>query len=503
VPAEAHLLALRRALIPWLALPEDIDETERSAIVAERLALVPDATVATLEEACASGRYTHVHILAHGVELRTDYDVRYGLAFHSHSGASGREVVSGERLASILRAAKRNEPGCFTRPAVVTLASCHSGNVGTVTGVGASVGHALHEAGVPLVVASQFPLSIGGSVMIVQDLYEGLLWGEDPRKLLVGLRRRLHARFRRTHDWASLTAYATLPPDFETQLADASIQQAMASIDNALGGADRVLRTFSTRDKPTRQQTDAEPSEATRSSLISRALAHVAAARKRLEASRATYPKQSARILAQLASTHKREAQLRFHAMGAWIVGVSDLTPDGARIIEGLEQARSLYWDAYRLRRSDPWVVVQFLSLTLVLQSLGRLPKPLDRADQDTLSLWLTAEVQSLNDAETGDANDRAWAYGNLAELYLLAPLVAGLSTLRPNEDFAKRAVDAAHRIVALTKASSFHVFSTRRQVLRYLEWLNGMAPDFAPLEPVAEAVLAALPSSAQPDWDY
>jgi len=502
VPAEAHLLALRRALIPWLALPDHIDEAERRAIVAERLALIPDATVATLEEACASGRYTHVHILAHGVELRTDYDVRYGLALHAPAEPSGREVVSGERLASILRAAKRNEPGCFTRPAVVTLASCHSGNVGTVTGVGASIGHALHEAGVPLVVASQFPLSFGGSVMLVQDLYEGLLWGEDPRKLLVGLRRRLHARFRQTHDWASLTAYATLPPDFESQLADACIQQAMGSIDNALGAADRVLRTLSARDKPT-SQTGAEPSESSRVDMISQALLHVAAARRRLEASMASYPKQSARILAQLASTHKREAQLRFHALGDWTVGVSDRTPDGARIIEGLELARSLYWDAYILRRSDPWVVVQYLSLTLVLQSLGRLPKPLDRADQDTLSLWLAAEVQSLNDAETGDAGHRAWAYGNLAELYLLAPLVEGLSTLRPNEDFAKRAVDAAHRIVALTKASSFHVFSTRRQVLRYLEWLNGLAPDFVALEPVAEAMLAALPSSVQPTWDY
>ncbi|MCK7492772.1 MAG: hypothetical protein MZW92_15495 [Comamonadaceae bacterium] len=40
---------------------------------------------------------------------------------------------------------------------VVSLASCNSGNVGSVAGAGASIAHALHEAGIPMVVAGQFP----------------------------------------------------------------------------------------------------------------------------------------------------------------------------------------------------------------------------------------------------------------------------------------------------------------------------------------------------------
>lgn len=501
VPAEAHLLALRRTLIPWL-IPDGLDDEARRKMVKKRLTLLPNATVASLEAACATGQYTHVHILAHGVELRTDYDVRYGLALHSSSDPSGREVVSGERLASILRAPKQNEPGCFTRPAVVTLASCNGGNVGTVTGVGASIGHALHESGVPLIVASQFPLSFGGSVMLVQDLYEGLFWGEDPRKLLVGLRRRLHARYRDTHDWASLTAYATLPPNFEGQLVDACIQQAMSSIESALAAADRVLLRLSLRETAERS-TVSQVSAAEGPGLISKVLSHVATARSRLEKLKEAFPQQRARILAQLASTQKREAQLQFHAFGKWIGGVSERSSVGTHIIESLEVARGLYWEAYLLRRADPWVVVQFISLTLVLQDLKRLPKPLDRSDQNTLSLWLAAEVQSLSDAETGDASNRAWAFGNLAELYLLAPLVDGLQQLRPLENFAQRALEAARRIVTLTGASSFHVFSTRRQILRYLEWLNELAPGFAPMAGTAEALLTGLPASPQPDWDY
>ena len=503
VPAEAHLLALRRSLIPWLALPDDMSDHERSQIVADRLALVPDATVATIEAACATGRYTHVHILAHGVESRAAYDVRYGLALHSTNEPSGRELVSGERLASILRAPKRNERGCFTRPAVVTLASCNSGNVGTITGVGASIGHALHEAGVPMVVASQFPLSFGGSVMMVQDLYDGLLWGEDPRKLLVGLRRRLYARFRETHDWASLTAYATFPPDFDTQLANASIQRAMDSIDNAMHAADRVLPGLSERERSERGATDDASNTKKQIEMLRQALERVAGAKRRLEGVKTSYPRHRARILAQLASVEKREAQLRFHTFGPWTSSVSEKTPDGEEIVEGLEVARGLYWDAYIENRSLPWVLVQYLSLTLLLQEMNRLPKPLNRADQDTMSLWLAAEVQSLHDAEIGDSSARAWSCGNLAELYLLAPLVIGLSQLRPADNFSQRALDAAWRIVALTKASSFAAFSTRRQVLRYVEWFNKLARSFATLTGTAEAMLDALPASAQPDWDY
>jgi hypothetical protein len=499
VPAQAHLLALRRALEPWLVLPEDASAEERRAAVAKRLHVLPEASVPTLEKACASGRYTHVHILAHGAEIRDEYDLRHGLALHSDGAASGAEVVSGERLASVLRAPKAGEPGCFTRPSVVTLASCNAGNQGTVMGVGASIGHALHEAGVPLVVASQFPLSFGGSVLMVQELYVGLLWGEDPRKLLVGLRRRLHARYRDRHDWASLTAYASLPADFERQLADAAVRRSMDSIDVALGVADQVLLGFTDRERSrfaTRKQGTKEQ--------VEQALRRVRDARGHLESAMRTYPEKRSIILPLLASTDKREAQLRFQLHGdARTGGFSAETAEGAPVVEGLERARQLYWDAYLAARADPWTLVQYLSLTLVLQEMGRLPKPLNRADQDMLSLWRTAEVQSLYDAENGSESARAWAWANLAELYLLAPLVLGLQGQTPGVDFGARALDAAHRIVALTRPSSFHVFSTRRQMLRYVDWLNYLAPSLGGINSAAEALIDALPAAAQPDWDY
>ena len=47
----------------------------------------------------------------------------------------------------------------------------------------------------PLVVASQFPLSMEGSVPLVRTLYQGLLWGDHPLLLLQRVRAELHARY--------------------------------------------------------------------------------------------------------------------------------------------------------------------------------------------------------------------------------------------------------------------------------------------------------------------
>ena len=42
-------------------------------------------------------------------------------------------------------------------------------------------------------------------------------------------------------DWASLTAYACLPPDFEAALADAQVQRAMTAVNAALKAAEAAV----------------------------------------------------------------------------------------------------------------------------------------------------------------------------------------------------------------------------------------------------------------------
>src|SRR4029077_1588486 len=79
VPVESHLLALRRLVDPWLRYYDSADVDQRRKQVERRLVFLPHATADALEKACATGGFTHVHILAHGVEARDGYDTRFGL----------------------------------------------------------------------------------------------------------------------------------------------------------------------------------------------------------------------------------------------------------------------------------------------------------------------------------------------------------------------------------------------------------------------------------------
>ncbi len=205
VPFRAHLAALGRAIEPWLGWHAD-----RAVELPDHLKILSNASLASIQEACSKEAFTHVHILCHGAALPHAPD-RFGLAFFQ-ADLSGVEVADGEQVAAALS----RGPGGM--PAVVTLASCDSGAVGTVLSGEAGVAHALHAAGVPLVVASQFPLSSKGSTLFVEAFYRAVLYGRDPRVALHDVRRVLFAQAPTDHDWASLVVYATLPKNIDKEL---------------------------------------------------------------------------------------------------------------------------------------------------------------------------------------------------------------------------------------------------------------------------------------------
>ena len=204
----------------------------------EYLTILPQASIQAIENEIAKGLeedshgpYTHVHILAHGVEYEEGVDKRFGLALHSVNDPTVMDKVSGIRLATALRTSGSCGGAALALPTVVTIASCQGEQQGSVTGAGASVAHALHEAGIPVVITSQFPLSFPGSIRMTNVLYhQGLVRGRDPRVLLNKLRRELCAELATTHDWASIIAYASLPPDLEVQLRNVQISQIQRQI---------------------------------------------------------------------------------------------------------------------------------------------------------------------------------------------------------------------------------------------------------------------------------
>src|SRR5574338_359925 len=241
VPYAEHRQVLLEAIQPF-QYPgrDDVAPSHEGAReqYGDLLTILVNPTLTEVFRECRDNAYTHVHILTHG-DLNENARDSYGLVLHGND--DGLEVVSGEQFASALTSVSE---GRIHRPTVVTVSSCDSGNVGTVVIPGASFAHALHQAGIALVVASQFPLSKEGSVPLAATMYQGLLWGANPLVLLQQVRAELHARYTSAwHDWASLVVYEALPQALGDQLEKVRYAQARRAIDAALERIDRAVQS--------------------------------------------------------------------------------------------------------------------------------------------------------------------------------------------------------------------------------------------------------------------
>jgi hypothetical protein len=503
IPLESHLLVLRRVVAPWVRHFGD-DEMRRRK-VEEHLVFLPGATIEAIEEQCATGSFTHVHILAHGVQRRDNYDTRYYLALHHAQDPDRADYITGTRLATAVRASHRPGSRGLARPAVVTLAACDAANGGSVAGAGASIAHALHDAGIPMVVGTQFPLTFEGSVRLVEVLYDGLMWGTDPRMLLFDLRRRLYSQFPEKHDWASLTAYVSLPPDFDVQLPGVQIEQAMQSINAAMNHADEATRNLFERIRKRATPTGANEKE--KHELLQIARRKIKDAKQRLKLLLTTIPDYRSKIHGLLASTAKRQAEVVYSSTKSTLFTPEEKEQDLKDSIELLRQARSHYWDAFVLDRDKSWAVVQYLSLTLVMKR----PKAADpqlllpaemeagQVEKDPAALWSLSHLLSLYDLRSKDRDRAVWAHGNLIELYLLHAIIAPPApplTVDPANE-ARRLTDA---LIELAGRDSFEVYSTRRQIYRYVQWFNDVF-DLTPIVGLAGEIFEKFPEDVEDKW--
>jgi hypothetical protein len=488
IPLEAHLLALRRAIEPWVKYYNPNDIAKRAKILSDHFVFLPNASLEAIEKECASSSFTHVHILAHGVPFGEGHDTRYALALHDARDPDRIDRVSGARLATALRASGRYGNNDLSRPAVVTMASCDASNVGSVAGAGSSIAHAVHEAGIAMVVAGQFPLSFEGSVRLVEVLYDGLLWGTDPRRLIFDVRRRLYGQFPARHDWASLTAYLSLPRNFEKQLSAVKIKQAVESIDAAMSHADQATRRFSNR---ILAKLSSEQKQDNAAQLLEEARQRMRAAKKRLNDLVEIIPEQKATIYGLLASTEKRQAEVLY------LVG--DYT-ESNKLLVG---ARDHYWDSFQIDRAH-WAVVQYLSLSLIIKKIPgptegeNTPGSQSRAEKSPKQLWSLARMLSLYDLNHENRNTRNWAHANLIELYLLSLLPELDGSLAP-ADAERLAIEHTDQLLDIAGWDSFDAYSTRRQMLRYLEWYDRLTVNYlAPLSGLAEQIFNRFPSAVE-----
>jgi len=456
VPAHDHTLALLRAIEPWVSAFDPSSPGDRESKSREILTILPNATMQDIEATCAENDYTHVHILAHGVQNRKLLGSPYGLALHHPLDKSRMDVVTGEQLASALRPfrLKADPQAEVTHPGVVTIAACDSGNVGSVIyNNGASLAHALHQAGIPFVVASQFPLSKPGSVYVAEALYSRMLWGEDPRITLHQLRSKLRALSADTHDWASLVAYAVLPDNLEDQLKDMQYAQAKKAIDTALDRIDKCIEKMGDRNRLSNEEKE-----------------RLDALFKRVDEAAGRMPttgEYETEGTGMLGSTEKRKAE-------AWFRASPDAPSekDQDRSLGCLQKALQYYEKAYRenmreatgvvpKRRSLHWVMGQYLSLRALLG------EPFQR-DHWGAAL-VSANVDLCSQQTQGEGI--VWPHGTLAELYFILLAYAPDHVPMNQEEIHGKVLEHIHHLLSIKDYDSFPVKSTKRQFKRYIDW--------------------------------
>jgi hypothetical protein len=229
VPFDDHIDALRVALKPWiepLAGFEHAVPDERSV-----LQILPKASLKAIRlegsKAMKEGRpFTHLHILAHGCAIGQGFKRRFGLAMHDDADASKMTAVAPEQL-------RRRLTTIAEHLVVVTLAACDGGNQANSIAGGGSIAHELHSSGIPVVVASQFPLTFAGSAVFTGIFYRDMLAGDDVRDALYATRSALYQQADVGYDWASLVAYVQLPEDYHDRLVEVGLQAEMASLSTA------------------------------------------------------------------------------------------------------------------------------------------------------------------------------------------------------------------------------------------------------------------------------
>ncbi len=442
VPFDEHRRELLNALQPFRMPGRDepvMSDDGRREQFGQLLTILKDARFEDVVAECAAHRYTHVHLLSHGVKDPDSLHASYGLEL-------GGQAVSAERLASAFAGLTHSG---IQRPSVVTLATCDSGNQQDAVLVpGGSIAHVLHQAGIALVLASQVPLSKEGSVLVVRELYRGLLWAENPWVLMHRLRTALHGLLGdSSHDWASLVVYEALPRDLADQLEEARYLQVKAANNAAFERIDRAAVSSGRFDDEMQALNETLRRLPTEGRFAMEGLGLRASSFKRLAQAEfriAQQPGCPDRVRRALSSAKCLHQALHYYEQA--VAGF--LVDDGKPV----QRVASLHW-----------VLVQQLCLSAVLG------KCVPDGTRETALMSARAYLEHPSPEE------QAWAHGSLAELALLA--LEHLSMGQGYEgEFARIRAEAMQHVRELIRLArrlnnSFLIESTLKQFRRYVDW--------------------------------
>jgi CHAT domain len=450
VPHKEHVEAFVEVLKKW-ALPIKTS-TEPVPDVGSLISLLPDATLQSIKRTIRialdeNKPYTHIHLLAHGVKDK-EAGSEFLLQLNNDNAAEKSYHANGNELGDSLIFERE---GNFIFPQVVSLMVCDSGNVGDPVHPTGSLAHSLHQAGIPCVFASQFPLTQDGSIKLIQTLYGELLQSSDPRIALYNTRVALAKE--NTHDWASLVAYARFPEDIDEQMKDIKLKIMLEFMKTANALTDHILKHINQLKKEQAEKNFIEVEKRLDSSID-----NLTTFLKEIEQNKINKDR-FAEHYGLIGSAYKRKAEHIFR--------VSEYNgnlecQNKNHSINALLKAKNFYNGGYKFLNSH-WNGTQYLSLATILKE--------QQTTSEEQEIWTCCKVMAENDERYAAQDDqtKAWAYGTLAELYFLKPYVFQLNEHEKVESFSK----AQEFIVKLNNLTTeiFPKQSTVRQFDRYINW--------------------------------
>ncbi|WP_136806175.1 CHAT domain-containing protein [Desulfosediminicola flagellatus] len=450
VPAKQHLVAIRRAISPWVTIVDSDDDKLKE--VKKIITVLSNATLEQVRHACVETEFTHIHVLAHGASYQNAGERRYGLALCSSKSSSEMDVVDGERLAIAITADREASCDSRNRPTVLSLATCDSANTNSVLTPGGSIAHELHAAGIPWVFASQFPLYMRASNIFTEVLYKRLLRGHDPRCVLYELRQRLRTSCPDTHDWASIVAYATVPWNFENQVESFRDKQIRNRIEIKFARIDHLLEHS--------EAGEADVETANEMVKLCSDIRQDLKDWRNTSSALTTIQDQSERLGVSAASEKRIGIALQNFKLE------DDDSDTATKVLTAYENSRRFYWEALEADITNHWAITQYLSMLVVTQNQAI--SEVSGLELKYREWWVAARQMSKWQLASAKEKDKVWGYGTLAELELLGVFFS------PDTFNMKKAKEEIGRycrkIVNICGPDTFPVKSTKRQFCRYAD---------------------------------
>jgi hypothetical protein len=119
----------------------------------------------------------------------------------------------------------------------------------------------------------------------------------------------------------------------------------------------------------------------------------------------------------------------------------------------------------------------------------------LEGADAIAPDTWTLARVLAEDDLYADDRERTIDAYASLTELHLLHLLI--LKDAKARQEATRIAKDYAARLSRMAP-DSLNVYSTRRQLERYVDWFSGYETGLDKLRDAADEIVQMLPFNKQ-----